>query len=126
MCGIERLNHLLGDSSGRGHCIVMYLRPAEYGLQLLLGMPEIEGLFDTSGFCIDRTGVDPLGASDVLPENGFQLLCIGRPQIDHVIRSAERELNFLVGLIGDRHPVEIVYALSNQSFHQDAILRVVC
>jgi len=69
---IERLNDLLRDPSRRGHCIVMYLCPAEYGLQLLLGMSEIEGLFDTSGFCIDSSGVDPLCTSDVLPENSFQ------------------------------------------------------
>ncbi|MDJ0104792.1 hypothetical protein QM646_00080 [Rhodococcus erythropolis] len=89
----------------------MYLCPAEYGLQLLLGMSEIEGLFDTSGFCIDGLGIDPLCTSDVLPENGFQPFRIGWPQIDHVIRSAEGEFNSLVGLMGDGHPVEIVDAL---------------
>lgn len=104
----------------------MNLCPAEYGLQLLLGMSEIEGLFDTSGFCIDDLGVDPLCTSDVLPENGFQLFRIGWPKVDHVIRSAEGEFNSLVDLMGDRHPVEIVDALLNQSLHQGAILRVVC
>ncbi|OFV78753.1 hypothetical protein RERY_06460 [Rhodococcus erythropolis] len=89
----------------------MYLCPAEYGLQLLLGMSEIEGLFDTSGFCIDSPGVDPMCTSDVLPENSFQLFRIGWPQIDHVIRSAEGEFNSLVDLIGDRPPVEIVDTL---------------
>lgn len=89
----------------------MYLCPAEYGLQLLLGMCEIEGFLDTSGFCIDSPGVDPLCTSDVLPENSFQLFCIGWSQIDHVIRSAEGEFNSLVDLIGDRHSVEIVDTL---------------